>query len=173
MAPATGVPEPVCGSTGVLEPADAGWLLLVDGSPLCCVLIEVLGLDVRLVEIDVLGDELALVEIDVLGDELALVEIDVLGDELALVEIDVLGDELALVEIDVLGLPLVLVEWLGLPLVLTERLGEALWDWSGVHAMTWLICLSPSLPPGSKAPLPLESAHTSWPLDASANSVLV
>ena len=161
MAPATGVPEPVCGSTGVLEPADAGWLLLVDGSPLCCVLIEVLGLDVRLVEIDVLGDELALVEIDVLGDELALVEIDVLGDELALVEIDVLG------------LPLVLVEWLGLPLVLTERLGEALWDWSGVHAMTWLICLSPSLPPGSKAPLPLESAHTSWPLDASANSVLV
>jgi hypothetical protein len=148
-------------------------LIDVLGLELLLVEIDVLGDELALVEIDVLGDELALVEIDVLGDELALVEIDVLGDELALVEIDVLGDELALVEIDVLGFELVLVEWLGLLLVLTERLGEALCDWSGVQAMTWLICLSPSLPPGSKMPLPLESAHTSWPLDASANSVFV
>ena len=43
----------------------------------------------------------------------------------------------------------------------------------GPHTMMWLIALSPSLPPGSKMPLPLVSAHTVSPDDASAKRVFV
>jgi hypothetical protein len=102
---------------------------------------------------EVLGEALRLVLIEVLGDALRLVLIDVLGEALLLVLIEVLGDALLLVLIDVLG--------------------DGLSVSPGPHTMMWLIALSPFLPPGSKMPLPLVSAHTVSPDEALANNVLV
>ena len=155
MAPATGVSEPVCGSAAAPEDSVIAAGLLLWGFPLCSVLIEVLGEALWLVLIEVLGEALRLVLIEVLGEALRLVLIDVLGEALRLVLIDVLGEALLLVLIDVLGL------------------GDGLWLSPGPHTMMWLIALSPFLPPGSKIPLPLVSAHTVSPDEALANKVLV
>jgi hypothetical protein len=116
---------------------------------------EVLGEALRLVLIEVLGEALLLVLIEVLGEALRLVLIEVLGEALLLVLIEVLGEALLLVLIDVLGL------------------GEGLSVSPGPQTMMWLIALSPFLPPGSKVPLPLVSAQTVSPDEASANNVFV